>query len=718
VTLSKAGTFAYLGQNGISGTMATASASTSVTIADSIAPVFTFSTQPGAFSNAATLTYTFSVSEAIQSATLTSSSFTFTGSCTIGTPTVVSGLNYTVTLSGCTDSTGVFSLKPSTLRDTAGNFAAAVSSNSVIIDRTAPTASFTTKPGAYTTAVGNIHYTVTFSEAVSSMAVGKLSIAGAGCSIINFVATSSTVYDFDLAGCNDGVTATVTLAQNAGTDVAGNIGPASPLPTSTIIDATAPTVASWSNGQASLTNASTLTYTLTFSEAVSGLAAGDFNITGCASTPSITTSNNITYTITLSGCASGSTIAVGLVASTVADQAGNIGPTTATAVITRTIDYIAPVVSWGSNPPSPTKLNSTFAIQFSEQVVGFGSNLITNTGTAQGCVFTLTTIVPGYTFSVEVSSCSDGTLIPVITANSVTDVAGNAGPAANPSADRTAGPIVVDRTAPVASFTSTPPARTNGTLAYVLSFNEAIITAANAPESLTASDFSNNGTATGCAISVAAIASTNNYTVTVSSCSNGTVSLTLADDAVQDIATNSGQVGIIAAGVTVDNTAPTVSFTTAPGTYVTSASTRYVATFSESVTGITASSFTKSGSGCVISAFSATSASVYQFDLSGCADGVTATVGLAANSATDLAGNTGPATALTSTTIFDRTAPTVSSFSTSLTSPTNADPLTYSLVFSEAVTGLTGSDFTVTGCSVTPAISTSNGITYSVSIDS
>jgi len=717
VTLTRAGTFAFLGQNGISGSMSTASASTSVTIADSVPPVLTFTSQPGAYSNTATLTYNFSVSETIQSATLVANSFTFTGSCTIGAPTLVSGLNYTITLSGCTDSTGVLSLKASTLRDTAGNFAAAVSSNSTIIDRTAPTASFTTKPGAYTTSLSNTPYVVTFSEAVTNMNSTKLSISGSGCQIVNFVANSSTVYSFEVSSCANGVTSTVTLASGAGTDVAGNIGPGSSLPTSTIIDATAPSVVTWSNSQAALTNAATLTYTLTFNEAVSGLAAADFTITGCTSTPTITTSNNITYTITLSGCTSGSTVSVGISSLVVVDQAGTANTAPSQSAISRTLDFVAPVVSWGSNPPSPTKVNSTFSIQFGEEVVGFGSNDITNTGTAQGCVFTLTTIVPGFTFSVLVSSCSDGTLIPVITANSVTDVAGNAGPLANPSADRTAGPIVVDRTAPVATFTSTPPARTNGTLTYVLSFNEAIITTANAPESLSASDFTNAGSATGCAIGVAQIASTNNYTITLSSCSNGTVSLTLADDAVQDIATNAGQVGIIAAGVTVDNTAPTASFTTAPGAYTTATSTRIVVTFSESVTGITASTFTRSGSGCVISAFSATSASVYQFDLSGCADGATGSVTLPANSATDLAGNQGPATALSVSTIFDRTAPSVSSFTTALTSPTNANPLTYTLVFSEAITGLDGSDFTVTGCATqVPTVSTGNGVTHTVSL--
>lgn len=682
VTLTKAGTFSVLGQSGITGTMSTASGTTTVTIPDSTPPVLTWANEANSYlnvtSNVTGTTFAFTLSESVTA--ISAANFTLTGNlvCSTKTLTNVSGLNYTITLANCTNGTsGSIQLNASAIKDASNNFAlTSTSTRTLTIDTTAPTASFTTKPGAYTTSVGNIHYTVTFSEAVTSMAIGKLSIAGAGCSIINFVATSSTVYDFDVTGCNDGVTATVTLAANAGTDVAGNIGPASPVQAATIIDATAPTVAVWSNGQASLTNATTLTYTLTFSEAVSGLVAADFVITGCASTPGITTANNITYTVTLTGCTSGSTVAIKLVAGSVVDQASNAGPVTDTASISRTLDYVAPQVSWGSNPPSPTKANSTFAIQFSEHVNGFGSNLITNAGTSTGCVFTLTTIVPGYTFSVEVSSCSDGTLIPVITANSVTDDAGNLGPAVNPSADRTGGPIVVDRTAPVASFTTTPPARTHGTLAYVLHFNEAIITTNGASESLSASDFTNAGTASGCAISIAAISNTNDYTVTVSSCGNGTVSLTLVDDAVQDLATNSGQVGIIAAGVTVDNTAPTVSFTTAPGAYVTTTSTHYVATFSESVTGITASSFVKTGAGCAISNYSATSASIYQFDLTGCADGVSSTVTLAANSATDLAGNTGPANNLVSTTIFDRSAPAVGSFTTSLTSPTNANPLT------------------------------------------
>ena len=78
------------------------------------------------------------------------------------------------------------------------------------------------------------------------------------------------------------------------------------------------------------------------------------------------------------------------------------------------------------------------------------------------------------------------------------------------------------------------------------------------------------------------------------------------------------------------------------------------------------------------------------------------TVVVTAGAFNDAAGNANPASALV-TTQFDDVAPTLISLvrSSPATSPTNADTLSWEASFSEAVTGLDGSDFVLTGATAT-----------------
>ena len=71
---------------------------------------------------------------------------------------------------------------------------------------------------------------------------------------------------------------------------------------SILYDATPPTVSSFSSVVTSPTNSTSIAYTLTFSESVSGIAAGDFTnagtATGCTFTPSAASGSSITLTVT------------------------------------------------------------------------------------------------------------------------------------------------------------------------------------------------------------------------------------------------------------------------------------------------------------------------------------------------------------------------------------------------------------------------------------
>ena len=133
-------------------------------------------------------------------------------------------------------------------------------------------------------------------------------------------------------------------------DLSGNVsdGTACATLTVTAADTTAPAVDSFYTIAASPTNASSIDYTIAFSEPVTGLESGDFtnegNAAGCAFAPSA--ASGTSFTVTVSGCTSSGTLAPRLLANSVADAALNTGPSAdADATGELDIDSIAPAFS-------------------------------------------------------------------------------------------------------------------------------------------------------------------------------------------------------------------------------------------------------------------------------------------------------------------------------------------------------------------------------------
>ncbi|HEX8026338.1 MAG TPA: hypothetical protein VF484_09040, partial [Candidatus Limnocylindrales bacterium] len=119
-------------------------------------------------------------------------------------------------------------------------------------------------------------------------------------------------------------------------------------------DTTPPTVSSFAPTTSTPTNASTISYALTFSESVTGLAAGDFTRTGTATGCGVDapSGSGASYTVTVSGCGNG-TVILKLNANTVADLASNAGPAASSTASTVTIDRTAPTATVTA-PASPT----------------------------------------------------------------------------------------------------------------------------------------------------------------------------------------------------------------------------------------------------------------------------------------------------------------------------------------------------------------------------
>jgi hypothetical protein len=133
-----------------------------------------------------------------------------------------------------------------------------------------------------------------------------------------------------------------------------------------------------------LTNQTSVTYDLTFSEAVTGLAVGDFSLSGTGSstcTIGSPSGSGTTYTVTLSGCSPG-TVILTLAANAVANSSSQTAPASNTAAATVTIDQTAPTISTVTAPANKTYIPSetpTFTVAFSESVTITGTPRLTLT---------------------------------------------------------------------------------------------------------------------------------------------------------------------------------------------------------------------------------------------------------------------------------------------------------------------------------------------------
>src|SRR5205814_1999709 len=130
----------------------------------------------------------------------------------------------------------------------------------------------------------SIHFTVVFSAAVTDFATGDVSLSGtAGATTANVTGKSGRAECRDRGKTKNG---TVIASDGAGKahDAIGNANAASTSTYTTVtFHMTAPTVSiNQAVGQADPTSASTIHFTVVFSEAVTDFATGDVSLSGTA----------------------------------------------------------------------------------------------------------------------------------------------------------------------------------------------------------------------------------------------------------------------------------------------------------------------------------------------------------------------------------------------------------------------------------------------------
>lgn len=573
--------------------------------------------------------------------------------------------------------------------DLAGNPSATATQVVVVSDKTKPTVSFSPiLSSATNTAL--IGVTATFSESVTGFDLSDLSVSNGTAS--NF-AGSGSVYTFDIEPTADGEV-TVTLAADSLMDLAGNKNLTTDYSfTSDRTAPNAPNVATpaanvLTNGESATiagtigSNENTLVRVYRDDDGSNTLSEGD-DLVGEQSVTGGEGAGSFSISIPLILDSAYRFLVTGT------DSVGNESSATVTPAIRQ--DPNSPQASIEINSANPTN-SSIFSVNvsFNEDVTGFDdSDIVIGNGTLSKF-----TALDGSHFSFTLTATADGPVTVDVANEVASDLAGN------PNLGAEQASVVVDRVRPTPTLTTTASDPSNAnTLSYSVSFDEDV-TGFNENDldvtNGTISNFSGSGSS---------------YSFDVTPSADGNVSVRVRDSGgsdggadASDLAGNraygSSQITLVS-----DRTAPTVSLSSNSSDPTNANSIHVNVSTSEGVSGLTVEDFVVTNA--TIENFSGDGSS-YSFDLLPIADGTfSATIGAEAFS--DSAGNDnveGDSISLTS----DRTNPTASLSSTS-GDPTNDEPISVTVTFSESVSGFDAEDLIVTNGSVSNF--TGDGSSYS-----
>ena len=681
---------------------------------DTTAPTVTFA-------SAATPTFvTLTVSEPISGNNITPTDFTIGGVAT--SPTVSSvdvfGTTITLTLSdpitGSDTPTVSYTATSNPISDAAGNALGTISSQSVSINLEVTPPTVTSAVAVTTTSV-----VLTISEPVSGS-----NIAPSDFRIFGIPSPPTVVTAVEISGNTitltlsipliDSTTPSVTYTAASGpiSNAEGNaLGTISSQSVTNNLDTTIPTV-TVSTTIRSPTALDIIPFTVRLNEEISGFDVSDITVSSGTVqdlTPvSLSSSSTVLlYTFNVVNPADQTTLTVSIPAGAVQDGSGNSNAVS--SMITIDINRSIPVLS-----SAAATSTTTITLTISEPVSGTG---ITPTDFTIGGVATSTTVssvdVSGSTITLTLSVPITGSDTPTVSytaaSNPISTAAGYALAAFGPQ------PITnnLDTTAPTVSIVTTGPNPTNSaTIPFVASFSENvsgfdtsdIIVSSGTPQNITPASTS-PPTALQYRFEVAN--STDQTTLTVS----------IPAGAAQDASANDNVISNTIS-VDIDRTVPVIT------SAVSASATSVELTVSESVSGdsITLTDF-------VIGDVT-TATIVTAVDVSGTTITLTLSVPIVGSDSptvaytrstvaiTDGAGNILEAFGARSiTNDIDTSAPTVM-VATSATSPTNADPISFTAQFSETVTGFDTGDVVASSGTVENFASTSGTISYLQTIGS
>jgi hypothetical protein len=396
------------------------------------------------------VTYTFTFSEAVTG--FTADDITVTNG-TKGTFTAIDSTHYTLVVTPTTNSTGniTVDVAAAAATDAASNASTAATQsvqafNTVVADTTPPTVAITDNVSG--TANGPVTYTFTFSEAVTGFTAADVTVTNGTKGTFTTVDSSHyTLVVTPTASATGNIT--VDVAAGVAADAASNANTAATQSVqafNTIAPDTTPPTVAITDDEAATGNIAggNITYTFTFSEAVTGFTAADVTVVnGAKGTFTAIDSTHYTLVVTPTAGFTGN-VTVDVPAAGAIDAASN--GNTAAAQSVQAVDMLAPTVAITDDEAATGNIaggNITYTFTFSEAVTGFTAADVTVVNGAKG---TFTTIdSTHYTLVVTPTAGFTGNVTVDVPAAGAIDAASNGNTAATQSVQ------AVDMLAPTAS---------------------------------------------------------------------------------------------------------------------------------------------------------------------------------------------------------------------------------------------------------------------------
>lgn len=512
------------------------------------------------------------------------------GSTVLGTATATGG-NWSITSSSLSAGSHTVTAKAV---DTAGNTSSASSGLAITIDNSAPT-SLALNSTTFTSASATASASVATLSATDGLSISYSLVVGNGTNDADNGSFTISGAALQVGGAS--LAAGTYKIYVAATDVAGNV--ANQAFTLTVVDA--PSVSSIvRTGAASATvaaSASTVSYTVTFDQAVTGVDASDFTLTatGTASGSIASVSGSgSTYTVTVNTLAGDGTLRLDLNSSGTGIQSGGSVAILSgyTAGSTYTLDHTAP------NAPSAPDLSagSDSGASSSDNITS--ATTPTLTGTAEsGSNVTLydtdgitvlgTATATGGNWSITTSTLSDGSH--TLTAKA-SDAAGNVSSASSGLS------VTIDTTAPAVSSVAVPGNglhKAGDTLSFTVNTSEAVTVDTSGGTPRLALNVGGATVYAGYASGSGSSALVFSYTVQPGDTDTDGIAVgtlqanggTLTDTAGNNMALTLNSVGSTS-NVLIDTTAPTIASVSVPsnGTYVDGSTLDFTVQFDEAVT--------------------------------------------------------------------------------------------------------------------------------------
>ena len=533
------------------------------------------------------------------------------------------------------------------------------------------------------------------------------------------VARPGAPYTWDIASLTSGASGSITIT----TTVSGTLAEASVLAnTATIGTGTIsldpalanntasasatvdnpPSLVSIDRAASSPTNASTVAWTVTFDQGVSGVDALDFGLTAGAglSGTSITgvTGTGATRTVTASTGSGEGSLTLGMSAPVgIVDTAVVGGKALTTANLpfvgqVYQVDTTAPTLTLTSTTADPTKVSPIpVTAQFSEAVAGFTAADIGVVNATVGSVI----VIDADTVTFSLTPTAQGLVTATVASGSLTDLAGNA---------LTVGAQITRE------FDDVRPTLTLTTTATDPTATSPIPVTATFSEAVTGFDASDVTVTGGSVATVSGSGAV--YTFSVTPTAQGLVEVDVAADAALD-ATGNGNTAAATLERTFDSAGPGVTLSADPADPTSVSPISVTVQFTEEVVGFDAADIVIGNA--TLAGFTTVDADTFTVDLAPSAEGLV-TMDVAAAVATDLAGNANLAATQLSRT-FDSLAPTVTvEKQAGQADPTSTSPIRFTVTFSEPVIGFDVSAVDLTGPAGSTALVTGTGPTYTVQV--